>query len=45
MLDILKSAKVRVVVLPLLSILGTICVMVYPAGHQAFCRTIENLVI
>lgn len=41
----LHSAKVRVVILPLLSILGTVCVMIYPAGHQAFCRTIENLVL
>lgn len=41
----LQIAKVRIVVLPLLAVLGTIAVMIYPAGHQAFCRTIENLVI
>lgn len=45
MSQFLQNAKVRIVILPLLSVLGTICVMVYPAGHQAFCRTIENLVI
>lgn len=41
----LQSAKVRIVILPLLSVLGTVCVMIYPAGHRAFCATVENLVL
>lgn len=41
----LQPPVFRVVLLPLVSVLGTIAVITWPAGHAAFCATIENLVL
>ncbi|EEW26012.1 hypothetical protein [Rhodobacter ferrooxidans] len=45
MAKILQSAKLRVIVLPLLGVLGTLFAMVWPVGQKAFCAGIASLVI
>lgn len=42
---LINPTTVRVVLLPLLSILGTVAVMVWPLGHKAFCAGIAGVVI
>ena len=45
MSKLLQSSKVRVIALPLLSIVGTIAAMYYPLGHKAFCAGLSSVVI
>lgn len=33
----LQSSKARVVLLPLVGVIGTLLAVAWPVGHQAFC--------
>jgi hypothetical protein len=44
MQKILTSAKLRIVVLPLVGVLGTLAAIVWPVGYNAFCSGISSVV-
>lgn len=45
MTKILKSSTLRVVTLPLLGALGALAGVMFPVGHDAFCRGLPGLVL
>ena len=40
MQKIVSSAKLRIVLLPLVGVLGTLAAIVWPVGYNAFCAGI-----